>query len=158
VKTYYLTSKFKILYVAISILLILVLVLIFKTSFPYICLGIYSILILLFTFKNITDEHVELSINGIEYHKFGLTLNVKWENIEKINEYWSIPFRQEGLCIDPDQIRITEWWLGSYTSHSGWSRKVFIPLSTFADNWRDSELGQQIKQYAPHLFEKEKSA
>jgi hypothetical protein len=139
-----------------SILLILALVLIAKTFFPYVCLSIYSILILFFTFKNITGEHIELSVNGIEYHRFGLTFNVKWENIEEINTYWQIPFRQEGLYIDPDLIRITQWSLGSYKAHSGWSRKSFIPLSIFSENWRDSELGQQIKQYAPHLFESTK--
>jgi hypothetical protein len=41
--------------------------------------------------------------------------------------------------------------------YGGFLFYVFIPLSPFDKNWRDSELGQQIKQYAPHLFEKEKS-
>ncbi len=105
-----------------------------------------------------TTERVTLSDSGIEYHRIGLTFHTKWENLRDINTHWFSFFEQEGISLDPDLIRITEWWQGSYKTYGGWSQKVFIPLSKFSDNWRDSELGQQIKQYAPHLFEKEKSA
>ncbi len=37
-------------------------------------------------------------------------------------------------------------------------RKRTISLYHFKDNPIDSELGKQIQQYAPHLFEKEKSS
>jgi hypothetical protein len=123
----------------------------------YICLGIYGVFVLVTSFKNITSEHIVISNNGIEYHRLGLTFNVKWENMKEINGYWSMPFKQEGIYVDPDIIRITEWGLGSYKAYGGWSRKAFIPLSKFSENWRDSELGEQIKQHAPHLFEKDKS-
>ena len=148
---YYLTSKFKIVYAIISIL---VFALLFKIFAPnYICLGIYGSFILLTSFKNIVSEKIVISDKGIEYHRLGLTFNIKWENIEEINTHWSVPFKQEGLYIDPDLIRITEWWSGSYKAYGGWGRKAFIPLSKFSEDWRNSQLGQQIKQYAPHLFE-----
>jgi hypothetical protein len=107
------------------------------------------------SFKNIISERIVISDNGIEYHRLGLTFNAKWEYIKEVNPYWSIPFKQEGIYIDPDLIRITQWWSGAYKAYGGWSRKAFIPLSKFSDNWRDAELGQQIKQHAPHLFEQE---
>jgi hypothetical protein len=157
VNTYYLTSKVKILYTLIPIL---VLILVFETSiFNYIYFGMFAIFILFITFKGITSEHIVLSDTRIEYHRVGLTFNVNWENIEEINMHWSIPLsiplKQEGLYIDQSLIKITEWWSGSYLSYGGyggWGRKSFIPLSIFSENWRDSELGQQIKEYAPHLF------
>ncbi len=150
---YYLTSKQKTRYVIMSMLSILFVLWIVRIFTPsYICLGAYCIVFIFFTFKNIISEHIAVDDKGIAYHRFGLTFNAKWENIKEINMNWAIPFRQEGLHIDPDLIRITEWWLGSYTANSGWSRKAFIPLSAFSESWRESELGQQIKQYAPHLF------
>jgi len=156
VKTYYLTAKFKILY---AIMPILILVLLFKIFAPnYVCLGIYGIPILFISFKNITSAHVILSDNGIEYHRLGLTFNVKWENIEKIGIYYPIPYRLEGLFVDHSLIKLKEWWLGTFAIYGGWGRRAFIPLSSFSNNWRDSLLGQQMKQYAPELFEKEKSA
>ena len=147
---YYLTTKFKILYAIMPIVFAAILLKISISGF--VCASIFCVYILFATFKGITGENIKLSVNGIEYHRFGLTFNVKWENIEEISTYWSILFTQEGLYIDPDLIRITQWSLGSYKAHSGWSRKAFIPLSIFSENWRDSELGHQIKQYAPHLF------
>ena len=115
--TYYLTSKFKILYAIISIL---VLALLFKIFTPnYVCLGIYGAFILVTSFNNIVSEKIVISDKGIVYHRLGLTFNVKWENIKEINTYWSIPLKQEGIYIDPDLIRITEWWSGSYKVYGG---------------------------------------
>jgi hypothetical protein len=153
--TYYLTAKYKILYTVTSALVLLFL---YKISPPdFICFGVISIYIIIVTIKSITDEHITLSNSGIEYHRVGLTFHAKWENVREIKIYWFIPFEQEGIFIDPDLIRITEWWLGSYKGFGGWSQKSFIPLSKFSISWRDSEFGQQIKQHAPHLFEQEKS-
>jgi len=153
--TYYLTTKFKILYAIISLLIFALLFIIFSPN--YVCLGVYGAFILIAAFKNIAGEKIEISGKGIEYHRLGLTFNTKWENVRELETQWFPPFEQEGILLDPDQIRITEWWSGNYTGYGGWGRKSFIPLSKFSETWRDSELGQQIKQYAPHLFEKEKS-
>jgi hypothetical protein len=149
--TYYLTSKFKVLYAIIPIVILSLLFPIFKSN--YICFGIYSILILLASFKNIISEHLVVSNYGIEYHRLGLTFSAKWENIKEINEHWSLPYKQEGIHIDPDLIQIKEWWSGSFKVFGGLGRKTFIPLSRFSENWRDSELGQHIKRYAPYLFQ-----
>ena len=153
--TYYLTAKFKILYAIISILIFAILFKIFTPN--YVCLGIYGVFILVTSFKNIISEKIVISDKGIEYHRLGLTFSTKWENVRKLDTQWFKPFEQEGISLDPDQIRITEWWSGNYKAYGGWSRMSFIPFSKFSENWRDSKLGQQIKQYAPHLFEKENS-
>ena len=76
-------------------------------------------------------------------------------NVEKIGFHWSILGRLEGLYVRQNLINIkvgNNWELLSFL------KRVFIPLSCFADNWSESELGQQIKQYAPHLFEQENTA
>ncbi len=154
--TYYLTAKFKILYAIISILIFAILFKIFTPN--YVCLGIYGAFILVTSFKNIISEKTVISDKGIEYHRLALTFSTKWENVRKLDTQWFKPFEQEGISLVPDQIRITEWWSGNYKAYGGWSRKSFIPFSKFSKNWRDSELGQQIKQHAPQLFEKGKSA
>lgn len=151
-KTYHLTPRFKILYAITSILILL---LVFKMIPSYYCIGFFAIFMLFIMVSNIRGERITLSDSDIQYHRPGLTFNAKWKDIEGIGKNLLIPILYEGLLIDPDQIRMSEWWLGSYAN---WSRKAFIPLSCFSNNWRDSELGQQIKQHAPHLFEKEKSA
>ncbi|HQU37108.1 MAG TPA: hypothetical protein PLR65_11040 [Anaerolineales bacterium] len=107
--------------------------------------------------KNLTTERLTLSDEGIEYHRLGLTFNTKWENVRVLRTRWFSPFEQEGIFLAADQFRITEWWINS-NELGVWGQKAFIPLSKFSDNWRNTELGIQIKQYAPHLFEKEKSA
>jgi hypothetical protein len=108
--------------------------------------------------KNIASEKIVISDEGIEFHRLGLTFHTKWEFVSEINTKWFPPFQQDGIILGPDQIRITEWWTGNYTPYGGLSGKSFIPLSKFSENWRDSELGGQIKHYAPQLFQNEKSA
>jgi hypothetical protein len=148
--TDHLTTKFKILS---AITPTLVLLFFFRiTRSNIICFGIIGICIAFFAIKNMISEHVTLSNSGIEYHRLGLTFHAKWEDTREINIHWFAPFEQEGIFIDDDLVRITEWRSGSYKAYGGWGAKVFIPLSKFSDNWRNSELGQQIEQYAPHLF------
>ena len=153
---YYLTSKFKILYAIIAALLTILAYILFSPF--YICVAIFAIIIFAMFFKNIISEKIVISDKGIEYHRLGLTFNTRWEYVREIDTKWFPPFQQEGILLDSDQIRITEWWTGNYKPYGGLSGKSFIPLSKFSENWRDSELGQQIRQHAPHLFEKEKSA
>lgn len=150
--TYYLTTRFKILS-AIAPTLVLLFFFTITQSNTF-CFGIISIYTLFFAIKNILSEHIILSSSGIEYHRVGLTFHTKWESLREVNLHWFTPIEQEGIFVDPDLIRITEWWIGSY-EYGVWRQKAFIPLSKFSDNWRDSELGQQIKRYAPHLFETE---
>ena len=99
-----------------------------------------------------------VSENGIEYHTPWLIIETKWIGVEKISFSWHDGFRYECLLVDNSQTHIRKWSLPERyppTPFMGMQYKTVFPLSCFAENWRDSELGQQIKQYAPHLFEKE---
>jgi hypothetical protein len=94
-------------------------------------------------------EKMTLSTNGIQYHTFGRSIFVRWANLERIGAT-SRAKNIEGVFApcQPDDTRV---WLPGIPL----GKEIFIPLAIFADNWRDSNLGQQIKQYAPHLFEQE---
>lgn len=98
-------------------------------------------------------SHITVSRSGVVWHSLGFTLSASWEDIEKISHSIYGFSIQEGLSITKLKVRINEE--GGYlpTPWQSPPLKPFIPLSCFGDNWRDSELGQQIKQYAPHLFE-----
>ena len=63
------------------------------------------------------------------------------------------------MVVDQSNVKIKNWTINANSYPSvleAYPQNIAIPLSCFSNNWRDSELGQQIKQYAPHLFEKEK--
>lgn len=110
------------------------------------------------------NESIVLTENNIVYTTSGITIRAYWNDIEEIKRIFIYVFgsRQDCLVIDQSKVKITSTDLrGQFLSplSAGWNlQKAIIPLSHFAPNWRDSELGQQIKQYAPHLFDKEKSA
>ena len=115
--------------------------------------GLFSIYAV---FQKIKNEHIVLAEQGIEFHTPGVIFETRWEDIKHISKYWHFGFVQECLVIDNSRIRMRKWY-GHIPAPIFSSMKTLIPLSSFSENWRDSELGQQIKQYAPHLFEKEKS-
>ena len=120
--------------------------------------GIFSIYAL---FQKLENEHIVLIEKGIEYNAPGVIFETDWESIEQVSNHWRHGYVHECLVVDNSRIRIRKWtfFLGGRNIPTPLFsfEKTIIPLSCFADNWRDSELGQQIKQYAPHLFEKEKS-
>jgi len=82
-------------------------------------------------FKKLT-----ISESGIEYQAFLQHFFLTWNQVE------DIPARLSFKVLIGKSLN---------------GRKRTISLYQFKDNPMDSELGQQIKQYAPHLFEKEKS-
>jgi hypothetical protein len=86
----------------------------------------------------------------IQYQALGYTTNINWLGLKRTGKSRQGAFVLDGIFVpySPENIKI---WLPGVFFKNG----DFIPLSMFSDNWRDSELGQQIKQYAPHLFEKE---
>ena len=114
---------------------------------------LYGIIRSVRNFRALEEEAICISDKTIEYRRLGSAFEVYWNDIEKIsrNLYFYI---QDCLIIDKADIRITESSMFGYPFHYNLFdfQKVFIPLSCFSENWRESELGQQIKQYAPHLF------
>ena len=74
---------------------------------------------------------------------------VGWNGFKRICRFGFI----EGLFItDHYFLNVTHPFLPDWETYSNFATYFFIPLSIFINNWRNSELGQQIKQYAPHLF------
>ena len=96
-------------------------------------------------------QNITLSSDGIYYRSFGYNAFIAWENTKNIGTYSRAFWHFAGIYFDKAAGELEVWFPGAYFGRS----EVFIPLSLFSENWRDSELGQQIKQYAPHLFEKE---
>ena len=104
----------------------------------------------------INKENIYVSEAGIIYDTPGMILEVKWQDIEKISHCWRFYTRQECLVVDQSKAKIKEWAILYSNSYShpfeNYFQNIAIPLTSFSEHWRDSELGQQIKQYAPHLF------
>ena len=165
--SYYLTNHSRYIYIVISLLSLVVFMGVFFYIFPKVlCLQLYLLGLGLFGIYNliqkVRNEHIIVSEKGIEYYAPGIIFETNWKSIEQISTYWHNGSRQDCLLVDSSQIRMKKWsfFLGrNLPMPFGFTlNKTLIPLSGFSENWRDSELGQQIKQYAPHLFEKEKSA
>jgi len=92
-------------------------------------------------------DRVTILSGGIEYKTFGYTIFVEWSNISNIGSYQMKLHKLDGIFANEEGNKLKVWF------PSGIKMKTFIPLSMFDKNWRESELGQQIKKYAPHLFE-----
>ena len=101
------------------------------------------------------EQRIVVSENGVEYYGVGFAIEANWKNVKKVGYDWISG--DEGLYIDKSLI-VTKTRYFNFKPYKGFRDTFVVPISRFAENWRDSELGQQIKQYAPHLFEKEKSA
>jgi len=100
-----------------------------------------------------------ISESGIIIYSFGFTFWTRWKYVEKISRRFYGFSVQEGLTLNKQMIRLNKIGIGYMPMPWQFPPvKPFIPLSYYIDNWRDSELGQQIKQYAPHLFENKQSA
>ncbi|MBI5935246.1 MAG: hypothetical protein HY867_16215 [Chloroflexi bacterium] len=91
-------------------------------------------------------ESIILSEKGIEYNSFGYVVGVKWESMKRLGFRWDDNYRSTGVFASEYSVTKKIWSPNMF-------KEVFIPLSKFSNNWRDSDLGQQIKQHAPHLFE-----
>lgn len=132
----------------------------FYVARNFTCLYVYfiglGIINTFFIFQKIRNEHIVVLEKGIEYHSPGIIVEANWEDFETITFYWYQGARNECLLIDNSHTRLKKWSFPARypptTLLESLRQKTIIPLSCFSENWRDSELGQQIKLYAPHLF------
>ena len=101
---------------------------------------------------SILKAQIRFSSETVDYKTFLIVFSTKWSDISKL-EVKKNRFNQEGIYI---KSQAAKGWpvIGKHPD----GLDVFIPVFMFVKSWRDSDLGQQIKQHAPHLFEKEKSA
>jgi hypothetical protein len=100
---------------------------------------------------SLLKTHIQFSNGKFEYRTFLISYSAKWNEISKI-ETKKNRFKQEGIYIKSQTAKGSPV-IGKHPD----GLDVFIPIFMFLESWRESELGQQIKQYAPHLFEQEKS-
>ena len=164
-QTYYLTPRFKLIttvvFLPLAILQFGIFIFLSKQSS---CLVIYILALSIFGifrgFRTLNEEYIVVGEKAIEHHRRGSTFEIKWSDVENISPRWFVLGKQDSLIVDKSKVKIQDM-----STFGAWHvinilkpQEAFVPLSCFSENWRDSDLGQQIKQHAPHLFEKEKSA
>ncbi|MFZ5877745.1 MAG: hypothetical protein ACOY0R_00070 [Chloroflexota bacterium] len=106
---------------------------------------------LLLAVEKIIDSYVQKIIitpQEITFQSLGMVVTVKWNDAQRIDTYQYTNWPQDCICAPRNKAVIKGW-----QSFCGYGKEVRIPLEDFSRNWRDTELGQQIKQYAPHLFQ-----
>jgi hypothetical protein len=106
-----------------------------------------------------TKESLRLFDEFIVYSAYGITIQVSWKQIESIQKMfvWHNWTWQECLVIDRSSVKILSssafaLFISPPAKISNLQKEI-IPLSSFAKDWRNSELGQKIQQRAPHLFQ-----
>jgi hypothetical protein len=87
----------------------------------------------------------------IRFESLGIIITSAWSKLITVEDCGTIFKKLDGISVLRPSIKKNIF--GALETRSN-----HIPIHNFGDNWRDSDLGQQIKQHAPHLFEKEKSA
>lgn len=90
-----------------------------------------------------------ISPGGVEYYQVGYSVRTTWDNVARIGEMPAGRITAEGLILREPALYVDRLFSGvKYIQ----TRSQLIPLSLFKRDWVDSELGQEIKKYAPHLF------
>jgi hypothetical protein len=90
-----------------------------------------------------------ISPEGIEYYQVGYSVRTSWSNVARIGEIPAGRIMAEGLILYEPALFVDKLLSGvKYIQ----TRGQVIPLSLFKRDWVDSELGHEIKKYAPHLF------
>jgi len=98
-----------------------------------------------------SDTHIMLTLSpeGIAYQIPARTITANWQDVERVGCLHSLLWRRqigEGLWLTG--YRVTD---GSPTR---WMfADAFVPLAWFDQDWRNGALGDDIRQYAPWLFE-----
>lgn len=107
----------------------------------------------LYSIVHVYTEKLILSPSGITLQSIGLQISVKWNDINRIGRVSNFPWQSfEALFAQKEKVSAING-KGKQVHPPPLFNEVSIKLSRYSENWRDSELGQQIKQYAPHLFE-----
>ena|SRR5690349_11236571 len=92
------------------------------------------------------SEQVILSVNGIQYRTFGYSVYTPWKNVKRAGTSRLGFYKFDGIFITYFSNDMDVWLPCIF------EKEIFIPLGVFSKDWRESELGEHIKQYAPHLF------
>ena len=155
---YRLSTQFKTLYLAAyaaSVIIVIGLYMYFLTPG---CLVLYLLILGIAQIERhrraLEEEALVISDKTLECRKRGSAFEVEWKNVKELSRVWYL-YKQDCLVIDKGFTKIIEYSVfGLPFLHRFLDLQFYlIPLSCFEKNWRDSDLGQQIKRHAPHLFE-----
>ncbi len=125
------------------------------------CLMLFFAVAIIFNFVRVfywlKNAALIVTSETIKYKNAGIVVETSWNMIEDVEKIflWSSWTKQDCLVVDNSNIKISTApfaWLLSPETKPFNIQKAVIPLSCFAEDWRNSEIGQQIKEYAPHLF------
>ena len=90
-----------------------------------------------------------ISPEGIEYYQVGYSVRTSWNNVARIGEIPAGRIMAEGLILHEPALFVDKLFSGvKYIQ----TRGQVIPLSLFKRDWIDSDVGQAIRKYAPHLL------
>jgi hypothetical protein len=118
----------------------------FKLPLPFVV--VVSFFAILMAYSAIQIRLV-ISPEGIEYYQVGYSVKTTWNNVARVGEIPAGRIMAEGLILYEQALFVDNWLSGvKYIQ----TRGKLIPLSLFKRDWLESELGQDIKKYAPHLF------
>jgi hypothetical protein len=105
---------------------------------------------MIFNLYNGYFMRIIINEDKIMFESFEITIATDLSKLIIIKDYGNGFKKNEGISVRKSSVRKSILGLFSL-------RFEHIPIHNFGKNWRRSKLGQQIKQYAPHLFENEKS-
>ena len=92
---------------------------------------------------------LEVSPESVEYFQMGYRLKTTWDNVERIGMIPMGLLMAEGLILRESALQ--EKILGRKNLERNRLDRA-IPLTLFQPWWRESDLGEEIKHYAPYLF------
>jgi hypothetical protein len=108
---------------------------------------------------------LEVSPEGIVCYYPGMRIRSTWDNIEGYGYRTMSGWKLMSLVLRRPGLEISGWMkplmsittamptIESVQARRGLSEmENTIPVSMFAANWRESELGALIRQYAPEAF------
>jgi hypothetical protein len=161
-KKYFLTNRFKLFLASIWLGPLLTLIPLFAYMFLlinemaifYLTMGVVGISDLLHALFMIYSEKLIVSENGVRYNSAYFSIDAKWADVVSISKrnWWF--FKLDSLIVEEPEIKMKSLSSSLLVSLlRARTSKRSIPLGCFSDNWSDSELGQQLKQYAPYLFQ-----
>lgn len=113
-------------------------------------MGVLMILIGVMDLWLIRVTRIVTSPAGIGFYSPGFELHTDWANLKKIGSHTVLFGLRKYDCLllcQPGTQKYIRWisWM---------TRKVEKEISlSLHRNWRESALGQELKKYAPHLFD-----
>ncbi|MFN8597244.1 MAG: hypothetical protein U0559_13825 [Anaerolineae bacterium] len=120
----------------------------------------YLVLIAVMMYPMIYDR-VIVSETGLQVFRVGSVYSTSWDNIESIVKVQIGLKHGFALVLRVPALKANKW-LAWRTDEASWMERQghfmpldrTIPLFMLIPNWINSELGQDIRRYAPHLFTK----